>query len=190
MSDLPTLLPPNASALERDAEQVSAQRSADIPVVLSSLWNADKCDARWLGWLAWALSVDVWEADWSEDQKRNVLRESMAIHRVKGTVGAVRRALGALGFDIDITEWFEYGGTPHTFRLDATADDIFASGRAVNVSLLDLIADVIENVKPVRSHLDKLRIGERFQSDQSVRSAHAGTLVDSSVHDFILAEPV
>ncbi len=170
----PTLLPPNATELERAIEQASA-RIEDVPVLVATLWDPDRCDARWLGWLAWALSVDVWDAGWDDKTKREVIKQAVPVHRVKGTIGAVRRALATLGIRIDITEWFEYGpdenAVPHIFRLDAYADNIFEVGYVMDARLLDMVARVIESVKPVRSHLDRLRVGERFDGAIHARAA-------------------
>lgn len=92
-----SLLPPNATALERALEEVTA-RAAQVAVPVEDLWNPQDCPAAVLPWLAWALSVDVWDASWSEDVKRTVIAESIAIHRRKGTVWAVREALRTAGY--------------------------------------------------------------------------------------------
>jgi phage tail P2-like protein len=169
MPDKQSLLPRGSTPLEFAIEQASA-RIEDVPVLIATLWDVDACDVRWLGWLAWSLSVDVWDADWDEATKREVIRQAVPIHRRKGTIGAVRRALATLGITVDISEWFEHGGAPHTFRLDAYAANIFDAGLAVNPKLLDMIARVIESVKPVRSQMERLRIGERFGSDVYLRA--------------------
>lgn len=173
MPDRPTLLPPSASPLERAIEQATA-RIEDVPIVVATLWNPDTCDERWLGWLAWAMSVDVWQPEWSEESKRAAIRQSFAIHRHKGTIGAVRRALDTLGLRIDVSEWWQadYSGDPipHTFRLDAFVDDILAAGFSVDHAFLDSVTRVIDSVKPLRSHMDRMRIGERFETGTHLRS--------------------
>ena len=54
MSDQPSLLPPNASALERKLEQATL-RLGTLPVPLRELWNPDTCPAHLLPWLAWTV---------------------------------------------------------------------------------------------------------------------------------------
>lgn len=101
MSDL---LPPSASPAERAISETCA-RLAAMPLPLRDLWDPLSCPAEALPWLAWALSVDVWDSAWSDTVKRRVCAESIAIHRRKGTVWAVREALRAAGYaEATITE--------------------------------------------------------------------------------------
>ena len=159
MSDLPTLLPPNARSVERDLEQVMA-RLQGLSLPASVLWNPDLCPENLLPYLAWAMSIEIWDETWTAEQKRATIKSSVAIHRVKGTRGAVERALVALGFRIDLSEWFETGDPVHTFRLDAYGSDVFEAGFSIDASLLATITRIVESVKPVRSHFT-LRIGEK-----------------------------
>ena len=91
-----SLLPPNATQLERDIEQVTAAKY-DMPVPIRDIWNADTCPSSVLPWLAWAMSVEPWDADWSEQQQRQVIKASIGLHAQKGTVAAVRQVLQASG---------------------------------------------------------------------------------------------
>lgn len=94
------LLPANRGrAEEAMAKAVAAQ--FPVPVPVGSLWSPDECPSHLLPWLAWALSVDEWDRDWPEEIKRQVISESVAIHRRKGTVEAVKRLLRAQGWVFD-----------------------------------------------------------------------------------------
>lgn len=89
-----SLLPPNSTPLERNI----AASAGEAPVgIVPTLWNADTCPAHLLHVLAWAESVDDWDATWSIDRKRAVIKESRAIHRLKGTPSAIKRALAVRG---------------------------------------------------------------------------------------------
>lgn len=147
MSDL---LPPNASAPER-ALSDAITRIADVPVVVRQVWNADTCPVALLPWLAWAMSVDEWDANWTEAQKREVIRQSIPIHQKKGTVEAVKRAINAVFGDGTVVEWFEFGGTPHTFkiRMQQIIPDDAAYRRLVAL---------VTAAKPLRSHLAAIQV--------------------------------
>lgn len=183
----PSLLPRNATQLESAIEQVSA-RIDDVPVLVSTLWNADRCDERYLGWLAWALSVDIWDSDWDEAVKRAVIRQSIHIHNHKGTVGAVRRALAAIGVDIELSEWFDVAAdddaAPYTFRLDVFANEIFAGGLGINQRFLDLIKNAIDHVKPLRSHYH-VRIGDRINTTFYGRAGTRSRITSKTTHDVL-----
>ncbi len=109
-----TLLPPNASPLERGLEQASA-RQADVPVPISALWRPEQCPSYLLPWLAWAVSVDAWDPDWPEEARREAVARSIALHRRKGTAWAVRDALERLGAVYDLTELT--GGKHHRMAI-------------------------------------------------------------------------
>ncbi len=153
MTAIKSILPPNATALEKDFEQTFAQRLAALNGNLRYINNPDLCPSNLLPWLAWAVSVDVWSNSWTDSQKRAVIRESVQVHRTKGTLGALKRALAAFVFsDIRIEEWFEYGGEPYMFR-------VYAIFREDGLSMddADLIYNSIMQTKNLRSHLEYFR---------------------------------
>lgn len=147
-----SLLPPNATNQERAIEAATA-RLAAVPVPVRELWNPDTCPAEFLPWLAWAFSVDRWEDDWTEAQKRAVIQNSIFIHRHKGTLGAVKSALQALGYRATVTEWFEDDAAPYTFAVDVA---VAASG--IDEALYSQLEKVIDDTKNVRSHLAALKL--------------------------------
>lgn len=91
------LLPPSASPTERTLSVVLGGR-ADLPVPLRPLWDPASCPLDILPWLAWALSVDEWDPRWSEEARRAVVSSALAVHRHKGTVASIRRAIAAAGY--------------------------------------------------------------------------------------------
>lgn len=144
-------LPPNTTALERALAALTARLEA-IPTPLPDLWDADACPEAQLPWMAWALSLDDWQPDWSEVVKRERVRNAIAIQRRKGTAGSVDLAVRSFGGAVAIREWWQQTprSIPHTFVLTLTlsgADGAGASAKFVN----EVIAEV-DRVKPVRSH--------------------------------------
>jgi hypothetical protein len=79
------ILPPNATFYERTlASQVERLLALDTER-LRNLWNPWKCHIDDLAYLAWSMSVDIWDPDWSEDKKRRVVADAVDHHRMKGT---------------------------------------------------------------------------------------------------------
>ncbi len=148
MPDVPSLLPPNATALELALEQSLAH---SLSANLQDLWNPETIPAALLPWLAWALSVDVWDTSWGEARKRNVLAASIDTHRVKGTIGALKGALAALDRSIEVTEWFTNGGAPYTFHVA-----INVSGTPIDQAELSNVFASISSAKNARSKLNAL----------------------------------
>lgn len=102
------MLPPTASPIEKAllAAELAAFAEVD-PSVIATIWDPWKCPASLLPWLAWAVSVDVWNPDWSEIEKRREIAASPEIHRIKGTRQAVALTLDRLGLNFEISEWWE-----------------------------------------------------------------------------------
>lgn len=147
-----SMLPPSASTFIRNTERVT-ERINNIPIDLRTLWDPDTCPVELLPYLAWSLSVDRWDRDWPEQIKRQAIRDSWMIHRHKGTISALRRAVEPLGYIINITEWWETNDPPGTFRLDIGVLDN-GMGEALYFELERLIADA----KPASRHLIGLNI--------------------------------
>lgn len=95
------LLPQNATTAERS---ISLAVGRSVPVPNRDLWSPWTCPIGILPWLAWALSVDEWDADAPEDLKRKIIAESVEQHRIKGTVFALKRALQNLGYEVEVNE--------------------------------------------------------------------------------------
>jgi len=143
------LLPPNATDAE-DALAGVVSRISAVPVPVRDVWNSDTCPASVLPWLAWAFSVDQWDPNWTDAQKRATIKSAVSVHRYKGTLGAVMEAIAALGVDAQVQEWFnmEPPGDPYTFDLVLNASQVGAT----QDQLLKLL-DVVDGSKNLRSHL-------------------------------------
>lgn len=144
-----TLLPANATEAERAMES-SIARVSSVPVPARYMWSPQTCPTPLLPWLAWAFSVDEWDTSWTEQQKRAAIAAAYVVQRQKGTIGAVKRALGALGLEISIVEWFQESppAAPYTFRIALGS----GSEGAPQDKLLKLLA-VLNSAKNLRSHL-------------------------------------
>lgn len=151
MSQNKSILPPNATQLQKDLEAASTGRLSLLNVdALRYLNNPERCQIEFLPWLAWAMSVDVWDSNWPENTQRSVVRESIQIHQRKGTVGGLKRTLGSfITGRIRVTEWFEYGGEPYTFRVYATYKNT-----GMSVEDVELIYSAIMQTKNLRSYLE------------------------------------
>lgn len=154
-----SLLPPNATKLERALEATTA-RVGDVPLPLRPLWNPATCPIEILPWLAWSLSIDFWDPEWPEAFKRAQVAGAIAFHRRKGTRGAVREVVETYDVGITISEWFEQDppASPYTFQIDLplTGDD----GDIGSAAFAERVASEVARTKPVRAHFDfRQRLG-------------------------------
>lgn len=113
------ILPHEATPLEKALFCIELAALAEIdPSIVGTVWSPYACPKALLPWLAWAVSVDVWDDAWSEAKKRKVIAAAPGVHRIKGTVAAVKRALSAFDIEAEIVEWWqeEPAGRRGTFR--------------------------------------------------------------------------
>lgn len=150
-----SLLPPGSSALERRLAQACSGIS-DLNVPLRDLWNPWKCPAKFLPYLAWAFSVDSWDENWSEAEKRSVIGEAFWLHQRKGTVAALRRVIEKMGYSLSIKEWWDVADPAGTFRLETDVNDIGITSR-----MLDELTRLINETKPVSRHMAQFNISAK-----------------------------
>lgn len=164
-----SILPATATDFERSVDLASA-RIQTFPDLIRPIWDAETCPPELLPWLAWAFSVDDWSSSWSDETKREVIRQSVSIHRRKGTVGAIKDAIRAAGLgnavlrerggavyldgarDLDGSwtlspgwEWAEYGVT---------------MDRPITNAQAEIVRQIIASVAPLRCHLKELNFTE------------------------------
>lgn len=149
------VLPPSASG-QMMARDEAMSRISDVPTPAREVWSPWNCPAELLPWLAWAFSVDTWDVTWSEAQKRGAIAASYGVHRRKGTVGAVRRALAGIGLDLELIEWWQETpkGEPYTFKVRVNINQ-----GGVSQSQMTGIIDVVTATKNLRSHFAGVNIG-------------------------------
>lgn len=147
------LLPPNATALEKALSLAPAVSLADVPVAIDSVWNPATCPADLLPWLAWGLSIDIWDSAWSEAQKRAAIADAILFQRRKGTPASLRTVLDRFDPLISIVEWFKDRDTldPYQFRLELPL--LADSAVVYDAALVARILRDIAQVKPVRAHM-------------------------------------
>lgn len=150
-----TLLPPSADDAERALDLATA-RVGGVPVLVREAWTPDTCPASLLPWLAWAFSVDEWNPVWTDTQKREAIKASAFVHRHKGTVGAMKKALHALGYDLELQEWhqMEPQGDPYTFGVNITLEQTGIP----TAQQWDQVEAVANSAKNVRSHMSGIKI--------------------------------
>jgi phage tail P2-like protein len=146
-----SLLPPNATALERAIEAATA-RLGELPVPLRALVDPETCPLPLLPYLAWAVSIDAWSSDWPEEVKRARVRRAIDIQRHKGTASSVRAVFESFGGSVALREWWQLDppGEPHSFTMvvELGGDD----SAPVTAAFADSVINEVRRTKPVRSH--------------------------------------
>ena len=164
-----SLLPPNASALDRAAEAIMVSHLNSIDQPHRDLWNPATCPIQWLPWMAWALSVDDWDPAWTEAQQRSMVAAAISLHRKKGTPWAIREALLRSGLEsVRVVERPE-GAHWAEFDVDVSVVD-----RPLTQEAIARAAILIAQNKPVRSVLRTLRTSLQTKGPATIAMALLG----------------
>jgi phage tail P2-like protein len=99
------LVPSNHRPIEHALAQVLEPLSAIDPAGINVVWDAWRCPSPLLPFLAWALSVDLWDDGWDEVTQRAAIAASPEYHRRKGTSASVDAALATLGRGAYTIDW-------------------------------------------------------------------------------------
>ena len=132
-----------------------------------TLANPDICDEKYLPFLAYAFKVDFWDESLSVEDKRALIKQSLALHRYKGTTWAIERVFEALNIKAVVKEWFSYGGEPYHFKIDLSLED-----KEITPARADELTKYVGIYKNVRSVLDELILS--YLQSQKVGFASGG----------------
>ncbi|EFC55316.1 TPA: phage tail protein I [Enterobacter cancerogenus] len=151
-------LPPPLASDERFSilADIAAERFARIDLTTLLVNLIDLVDASALPSLAEQFHVqglEGWSFCCNEQEKRELIKQAIELHKYKGTPWAVRRVLEILSLPGSISEWFEYGGKPYFFKIDIELTD-----KGIDEDLFHNLIDIIHEYKNVRSKLESLII--------------------------------
>ncbi|EBP0098933.1 phage tail protein I [Salmonella enterica subsp. salamae] len=150
------LLPPPLTSDERFSilANIAAERFAQLDMTTLLVYLVDIVDASALPSLAEQFHVqglEGWLFASNEQEKRELIKQAIELHKYKGTVWAVRRVLEILSLPGAITEWFEYGGKAYFFKVD-----IELVNQGMDENLFNNLVELIHEYKNVRSKLEAL----------------------------------
>jgi phage tail P2-like protein len=91
------LLPENTTWLMRVLAAAGELRVAAIPAPIDTVKQPPIVPPAFEPWLAWELSVDLWLDNWSQQQLRWMLANSLRLHSRKGTLGCISEYVSTVG---------------------------------------------------------------------------------------------
>ena len=131
--------------------------------------------------LASAYHVDNFDLEpLTLDAKRELIRESILNHRIKGTPAAVEKIARHVFRDAQVIEWFEYGGKPYYFRI---MQDITETEESADFELMNRLRRAVTETKNVRSHLEFFGFIHDFEESEEVEDDQT-LLVDRVYEDW------
>lgn len=94
------LLPPNATPWEKVMSLAGAARRPLPAELIKAVWSPRECPVRLLPYLAWGLSVDIWDDAWPETKKRDVIAKALELHRLKTTPAGIKAHVALTGAEV------------------------------------------------------------------------------------------
>lgn len=113
----------------------------------------DELDEGAIDSLAWQFHVDFYDYSLPISKKRELVKQSKILHRIKGTPVAVERAATTVFGKTKLREWFEYSGEPYFFGLDIDVTD-----QGVTEENIKKLETLIYAYKNERSWLDYIHM--------------------------------
>lgn len=135
-------------------ELFSLFQELDVNCLLTNLF--DEVDESALIHLAEQFHItgnEGWLSCQTEQEKRELLKNSLKLHKFRGTKYALVRVLSILGLNGIVNEWFEYGGKPYHFKIS-----IEMNSRAFDFATENSLLELINANKNVRSKLETLTV--------------------------------
>jgi len=120
------------------------------------------------------MGAEGWAVAQTDGERRALIKNSIALHRTKGTVWAIKQILVTLGMTGVVSEWFDYGGQPYHFRID-----VDLSGRGMGTDEVQRLSELVHEYKSARSHLEALtlNVSVRSQTPRIGAALYAGEVV-------------
>lgn len=94
------IMAPSATVYERSLAKQAEELLGLSPERIRTLWNPWACHIDDLPFLAWTLSVDIWDPTWDEQRKRSVVARSIELHRLKGTLAGMEEYAKLVGSEV------------------------------------------------------------------------------------------
>lgn len=131
-------------------DSIIPQLAAKIETL--STWDRiDELSEAELDDLAWELNVLWYDNGAPIDVKRNVIRDSDEVYKKLGTKWALEKVITTYFGDGYIEEWFQYDGTPGTFR-------VYSANPSITDSKMQEFLNILSKVKRASAKLDGVYI--------------------------------
>ncbi|MFZ8785022.1 phage tail protein I [Thermocrinis sp.] len=143
-------------------------------------------DEKLLDLLAWQFHIEGYEQAQTIQDKRNLIKNTIELHRYKGTPYAIKKVFESLGLDASLQEWFDYDGNPYKFK-------VLVKNIIQDEDTYIRFTKLINEYKNVRSWLDAIGFHREHSQTLYYASAqkdgkhyHIGLHVDVSVEPYTI----
>jgi len=143
-------------------------------------------DEKLLDLLAWQFHIEGYEQAKTLQEKRNLIKRAIELHRYKGTPYAIKKVFRALNLDATLQEWFDYHGDPYKFK-------VLVKSVIQDEATYRKLIELINEYKNVRSWLDAIGFHREYTqtlyyafAQKNGKHYHISLHVDTSVEPYTL----
>ena len=114
------LLPVNLQGdknIEAICEAIDRVFSLENDLSKLLIYLIDQVEESALNFLAWQFHIEGYDQAQTIEEKRNLIKSSIELHRYKGTPYAIKKVFQALNLEAELSEWFDYNGDPYRFKV-------------------------------------------------------------------------
>mgnify|MGYP002868799445 CR=1 FL=1 len=146
-------------ALDPELQEITAK--TETPALFAGI---EALSDDILALLAWQFHADFFDLCITHELKVNAVKNALKVHMKKGTVQGIKDALNIMDIEAEFIPWWEFGGDPYTFKLDAVIAGEAYRG-AWQGHLVQNITRVINETKAARSYMSELNININEQEN-------------------------
>jgi len=106
-------------------------------------------DERLLDLLGWQFHIEGYDQAQTIQEKRNLIKHAIELHRHKGTPYAIKKVFQALNLNANLQEWFDYNGDYYKFK-------VLVKSVIQDEETYRKLIELINEYKNVRSWLDAI----------------------------------
>lgn len=116
--------------------------------------DIDNLPEKLLDLLALELQCQYYDELMNIEMKRGIIKNSLAWYSKGGTVSAVEEMVQMIFGEGKVTEWYQFGGNPGTFRIETNSE--------MSPDIIKKLTEIIEKVKSKKSHLTNVYINRKI----------------------------
>jgi len=143
-------------------------------------------DEGLLNILAWQFHIEGYEQAQTIQEKRNLVKHAIELHRYKGTPYAIKKVFQALNLDATLQEWFDYNGDNYKFK-------VLVKSVIQDEDTYIRLTKLINEYKNVRSWLDVIGFHREYSqtlycgfASKDGKHYHIGLHMDTSVEPYTI----
>jgi phage tail P2-like protein len=115
-------------------------------------------DENLLDLLGWQFHIEGYDKAENIQEKRNLIKNAIELHRYKGTPYAIKKVLESLNLDAELQEWFNYNGNPYMFK-------VLVKSAIQDENTYKKLAELINEYKNQRSWLDTIGFHREYTNN-------------------------